>query len=290
MIVLELLQLKYFCTVAELENMTAAAKRHLIPQSAMSVTVKRLEQELGVKLFDRIGNRIRLNEAGKNFYDRVKEGLTNIEKAVSGIGNPGEPNGEVRILVLEKRRTVAECIVSFRQKYPGVRFSVCHNLYEKTTSDFDICVSAGESGDDGFIAEKVRVERIGIAVPEGHRLWGRASVSVSELKSENIIMLPQENSVTRVAEKLCRRHGFEANTAIICDDPYCVRKYVSAGLGVAFTPLESWKGLYDGNVGIIELSDTDAIRTTAVSIKRTSALSGATVLFRNYLADWIRNN
>ena len=46
---MELLQLQYFCTAAELQNFTAAAKRHFIPQSAMSITMRRLEEELGAR-------------------------------------------------------------------------------------------------------------------------------------------------------------------------------------------------------------------------------------------------
>ena len=53
---MDILQLEYFCSAAEMENFTLAAKRHFIPQSAMSITIKRLEKELETQLFNRIGN------------------------------------------------------------------------------------------------------------------------------------------------------------------------------------------------------------------------------------------
>ena len=64
---MDLLQLNYFRTVAHLEHMTHAADELVIAQPALSQTIARLENELGVPLFDRLGRRIRLNLFGKAF-------------------------------------------------------------------------------------------------------------------------------------------------------------------------------------------------------------------------------
>ena len=62
---MELLQLKYFYESANTESFTKTAQRHLIPVSSVSASIKRLEKELGCKLFDRTSNRIKLNQNGK---------------------------------------------------------------------------------------------------------------------------------------------------------------------------------------------------------------------------------
>lgn len=62
---MELTQLRYFKTVAACENMSQAAEKLHISQPALSASVKRLEEELGVSLFDRTKNRIQLNDAGR---------------------------------------------------------------------------------------------------------------------------------------------------------------------------------------------------------------------------------
>lgn len=67
---MELLQLKYFCTVARLEHMTKAAEELRIAQPALSRKIARLEESVGVPLFDRHGRRIRLNAYGKAFLSR----------------------------------------------------------------------------------------------------------------------------------------------------------------------------------------------------------------------------
>ena len=65
---MELLQLKYFYESATSESFTKTAEKHLIPVSSVSASIKRLEMELGCKLFDRTSNRITLNQNGKRFH------------------------------------------------------------------------------------------------------------------------------------------------------------------------------------------------------------------------------
>lgn len=68
---MELLQLRYFLTVAEMLNISHAAKHHRIPQPAMSKTISRLEKELGTPLFDRYKNKLTLTPEGEGFYRSV---------------------------------------------------------------------------------------------------------------------------------------------------------------------------------------------------------------------------
>ena len=75
MITMELLQLKYFCSAAETENFSLAAKEHNVPPSSISHSIKRLETEMGVTLFDRSANGVKLNERGKTLYMGAKSSL-----------------------------------------------------------------------------------------------------------------------------------------------------------------------------------------------------------------------
>src|SRR2546428_13358678 len=77
---MDLLQLHYFRTVARLEHMTRAAEALLIAQPALSQTIARLEDELGVPLFDRLGRRIRLNLFGKAFLERVERVFAELDQ------------------------------------------------------------------------------------------------------------------------------------------------------------------------------------------------------------------
>jgi len=130
---MDILQLEYFCSAAELENFSSAANRHFIPQSAMSITIKRIENELGKQLFDRIGNRIRLNEYGKQFYIHAKNCITEFRNAKDSVNIQNEPYGEIRLLILEERYVLAKLVSDFQNKYPEIRFNISHNLYQQAS-------------------------------------------------------------------------------------------------------------------------------------------------------------
>ena len=72
---MELLQLRYFQKVAELESITKAANFYMIPQPSMSQTITRLEKELNVKLFDRRNGKLFLNDNGRLFYQHVEAAI-----------------------------------------------------------------------------------------------------------------------------------------------------------------------------------------------------------------------
>ena len=72
---MELLQLRYFYESACHESITKTAERYMVPPSSVSLSIKRLEQELGCPLFDRTGNRIRLNDNGRTLQNALATAL-----------------------------------------------------------------------------------------------------------------------------------------------------------------------------------------------------------------------
>lgn len=279
---MDILQLEYFCSAAELENFTLAAKRHFIPQSAMSITMKRLEKELGKPLFDRIGNRIQLNETGKSFYVHAKACLTEFRNAKDSVQKISEPYGEVRLLVLEERRTIAELIGRFRAKYPQIRFSICHNLSEQPSFAFDIRVHSAPGENKDFISVPILTEKLALAVSRSHKFAHRQHVNMSELVNEDFVILPPESSVNRMTMEACRKNGFLPRISILCDDPYCIRKYISAGMGISLVPPSSWEGLIDDNISLIPVDDGNLLRTTVLECSKNSLASNAVKMFFDY--------
>jgi len=119
---MDLLQLRYFLTVAKTLNITHAARIHMIPQPAMSKTVSKLEKELNVALFNRLKNRLTLTEEGKSFYRSVQNALHILDSAVEDAGKKNHPlSGELKILVRQHRLTVMECISEFKKSIPTFR-------------------------------------------------------------------------------------------------------------------------------------------------------------------------
>lgn len=82
---MELLQIQYFCTVARLNHMTRAAEELHLSQPTLTASIQRLEKELGVRLFDRSGRNIYLNEYGREFYRHAQAALSELSIAVHSI-------------------------------------------------------------------------------------------------------------------------------------------------------------------------------------------------------------
>ena len=140
---MELLQLRYFVTVARMQSITKAANYYGIPQPAMSQTIARLEADLGdVRLFDRKNGRIYLNESGRRFLGRVEYALQSLDEGIAELKAQTDAiAGEIHILVLENRRFILNCVSQFSKKYPDVTFFSSHDFYSDRNTNYDLCVS-----------------------------------------------------------------------------------------------------------------------------------------------------
>jgi len=282
---MELLQLRYFLTVAKLESITKAANHHHIPQPAMSQTITRLEKELGgVKLFDRQNNRIYLNENGRRFYEHVQRALFELENGVQALESRQERvTGGIRLLALEGRRFCFDCVSHFAEQYPHVNFSISHDYSGDQAADYDLCISTVQSYQHMQGYAPLIQERIVLAVHEEHPLARQKSVRLSEMRGEKFITMSPRSTLYAITYEQCRSAGFEPQVPFICDDPYYVRKYVSENMGVSLAPSISWAGRFRDNTRLIPVDDPPIVMTSYLIWDDRRYLSPAVRHFRDYL-------
>ena len=124
---MELLQLKYFCTVAKMLNISHAAAFHSIPQPAMSKTISKLEDELGVKLFTRQKNRIFLTTQGAVFYEKISAAISEIEDATDIVKASARRSSaksvQLNLMVSVLQVQTAEFIADFHNAHPDISIS-----------------------------------------------------------------------------------------------------------------------------------------------------------------------
>ena len=141
---MEFLQLRYFCSAAETEIFSHTAKIFDVPPSGISQTIKRLEIELGVKLFMRSANRVMLTEEGKIFLGGAKRALEILETTKAQLTDGEDAlRGEIKISVLTNRHVIAKLIEYFKEKYEDVNFVINHDCNFKA-NDFDVMISDEE--------------------------------------------------------------------------------------------------------------------------------------------------
>ncbi len=268
---MDLLQLKYFQDSAVSENFSHTAQKYMVPPSCISHTIKRLEQELNVKLFDRSANKLKLNNNGKMLLSAVDTVFSELDSVKARLRNLSEEQtGEICILLLTNRKIITSFIAKFRKDFPLVSFRIEHTN-SINYKNYDIIIS-DRAINNNIFEEKLFVrEEIKLAVSESNPISKQKSIDISALKEERFISMPQGSSLRYYTDTLCNNAGFIPNIAIESDDPYYIREYLKLGLGVAFVPEFSWKGLFPNNISLVTLNTNNVYRETKVFTKKNAA-------------------
>lgn len=250
---MELLQLKYFCDAAVRQNFSDVAKQYHVPPSSVSQSIKRLETELSVQLFDRTSNRVCLNPKGQIFYQKVKTALEMIDDATDEISE-GNPLHDIRIAINVNRRLVMQAVELFREKYPNVHINIKHTT-GCDCRQYHLVISDETMPEESFGRKKILSEQFYLAVSRKNPLSEKAVLTAGDLCGQPFVTMPEGSSQHTVTGRICQELGFVPYIAIQSDDPFYVRECVELGLGVSVIPAISWKGQFTDNVILKEISD-----------------------------------
>lgn len=247
---MELLQLTYFCDAAVTENFSKTAEKYQVPPSNISQSIKRLEKELSVPLFDRRVNRVTLNERGRAFYGQVRQALDLLESArTAAAGHPAEER--LRLVIHVNRRIVMKAVERFQSLWPAVNIVTTHGLSGE--GEADLIVSDRVMELPGFVREKLLREDIALA---GRRdVLPQGPLDGSVLRDKPFITMGPGNSVHSLTETICRELGFAPRIALQSEDPFYIRKCVELGLGIAVVPTFSWRGQFSDRIELRRAGD-----------------------------------
>ena len=242
---MELLQLQYFCDAAQTQNFSKTARKFQVPPSDISQSIKRLERELSVHLFTRTANRITLNDRGQAFYIEARKALEILGRAVDAASG-SSMRGTMRVGIHINRRTVMEAIERFQLQYSGVTIITSHEIGRNET-DFDVLVSDWEQPLPGLVREKLFRENIVLAAQKG-TFTSDTVFSKETIGDKSFITMSAPGSLYNFTREICGDMGFEPRITLQSEDPFYIRKCVELGLGIAFVPEYSWRGLFSGEI------------------------------------------
>ena len=112
---MELLQLRYFYETAKHQSIAKTAKKYMVPPSSVSASIKRLETELDVSLFERQSNKITLSEKGHILADSLGEIFEKLQSTVHEISSKEKQTPEIYILIQARRKWVTELIIEYKK-------------------------------------------------------------------------------------------------------------------------------------------------------------------------------
>ncbi|MFI9628736.1 LysR family transcriptional regulator [Streptomyces sp. NPDC052042] len=237
-------RLTHFAAVARHEHVTRAAHELGVPQSTLSRSMVRLEQDLGVALFARKGRTVSLTPAGRTFLASTERALAEVEKAADSVRADADPaTGKVAFGFLHTMgsETVPALLRAFRADHPGVRFQLVQNYGEAMierlrAGGLDLCLTSPVPDAPDLVARRLDEQRLRLVVPEDHRLAVRRRIRLAEAADEKFVTLEPGYGLRRITDDLCAQAGFRPRVAFEGEEAETLRGLVAAGLGVALLP------------------------------------------------------
>ncbi|MXQ52154.1 LysR family transcriptional regulator [Shimazuella alba] len=290
---MELLQLEYFRTVARLEHMTEAAGVLHITQSSLSKTIQRLEEDLGVALFDRNGRKLRLNEFGRSFLQRVERALLELEEGKREIVDLTSSDYGTLSLAVNTAYILPDILHRFREIRPQVQFHVqqlqTHEMKKQMKKgEIDFCLSSPPIQGSEVVCDIVFQEEIYVIVPTTHRFANRDRVGLSELKEERFVSLKKGYGIRDLMDIYCEKVGFVPENAYEGNEPATLSPLVQAGLGISFIPKSALQVWSPENIVFLQIKDPVCIREVGLSRHQSRYLSSAAKEFRQVIIEYFQ--
>jgi DNA-binding transcriptional LysR family regulator len=213
---MEMKQVKYFLTVAELGSFSAAADNLYISQSSLSKQIMTLEKELGVMLFDRSKRSIVLTEAGAIFQKHARRLNNEYKDMLDDLKQyKRAPSLSIVAIPVIAQYGITSYIAQFQSAYPNVQLMLEEReastiLPALNNHQFDLAFLRDNYLDtEQYLLLEVAHDKFMVVLSSRHALAARTSISLPELANENFIMFDKGTIVHELAVDACRKAGFE---------------------------------------------------------------------------------
>jgi LysR family hydrogen peroxide-inducible transcriptional activator len=271
---MEVHQLRYVCAIAETGSFSRAAERCQVAQPSLSQQVLKLEEDLGAKLFDRLGRSIRLTEAGRAFLPHARSILTQMEEARASVAEQGaDVRGSVTAGVIP---TIAPYLMpqytaAFARKYPEAKL----RIVEETTPvlveglrnlSVDLAILALPLRHKDLETYPLRTEPLFAVLPKDHPRAGAKTLALKELRGEPFVMLRDGHCFRDLSLATCTHARITPRIAFESGQFSSLLGMVAAGVGVSLVP----EMAVDANAGCsyVRVSDARATRTIVAAVLR----------------------
>lgn len=306
---LTLRQLRAFVAVADAGSFTEASRQLHLTQSALSVLVREMERELGVRLFDRSTRRVSLTEAGAELQPAVRRMLADLAGAVANVsGLRDKRRGVLRLAApqLMACTLLPRLVADWRRRYPDVEVRLTdtppeHLLATLHEGEAELAIgpdrgpgSDGEAGEQALERHVLLEDRHWLVCPSDHPLRKRKRVRWNELGPWPFIA-PTRDFVRRVLPEL-QGEGDAAARAIL-SPPAMEVSYlttamglVAAGLGVTACPTYSESLVRAHGLHMVALEAPAFYREVSIYRLANRAMSPAAASFVENAMDYVRRH
>lgn len=233
-------QLKVFEATARHGSFTRAAEELYLTQPTVSIQVKQLTKAVGLPLFEQIGKRLYLTQAGKKLLDTCQEifqGLDQFEMSIADL--KGMKQGQLKLAVITTAKYfVPRLLGPFCKRYPGIDISL------KVTNHQRIQESMAANEDDLYIISQPPSQPdlsihpflenpLIVLAPTGHPLARKKDIPIEALNNEPFIMREPGSGTRRAVEKLFGEESIEVKVSLELGSNEAIKQAIAGGLGIS---------------------------------------------------------
>jgi DNA-binding transcriptional LysR family regulator len=284
-------QLRYFLEVARFNNFTKAAEALRIAQPAISMSVKKLEEELDLVLLNRQDRKVSLTAEGEIFLPHARRILDDLKAAELEMGElKGLTKGEVRIGIppMISAYFFPDIIRDFIRIYPQLHLSVYGEGAGRiqrmiAQGELDMGVVAGERFPETLEVRQFLTEEIVVCVPLGHKFAGRKSVTFAEFTSEPLVFYKEGYYIREYLQDALREIGTTPNVVFETNLFSLVKSLVRNGTGIS----TFLKMVVAADTDLVAVSfDPPLYLDLLIAWKKHHYLSRANRAFVDFLLEW----
>jgi LysR family hydrogen peroxide-inducible transcriptional activator len=251
---MEMHQLRYVVAVARTRNFSRAAEQCRVAQPSLSQQILKLEDELGERLFDRMKREVKLTGHGEAFLPhavRILEEADTAKREASDAKKLLRGTVTVGVLPTIAPYLLPGAMAAFMGKYPGVEIIVQEDTTARLLKlalacEMDFAIASGPIRDGQFEVRELFSEELLIALPPGHALTRKRTVSASDFAGEQLIVMKEEHCLGDQVLGFCDRHNLRNRIGFRSAQLETIQSLVRAGLGISLIPAMAAQGARRG--------------------------------------------
>lgn len=238
---MQLQQLAGFYWSGRYNSFSLAAKRLNLGQSAISHQVKALEEQLGVKLYERIGRGIRLTPDGEILFEyagTIIQKLDDIEAHFSELAHKGSKRIALAAYRGFTMYKLPKCVQAFKMKYPDVQVSILNRILDSEilnmviTGEIDFGITSSWNDFTGIDFYQITQYGMFLCTAIDHPFSRKKKVNLREIAKEPLILYERQNSIRKKIDHTFEKLGIWHNVIIETGGAEVIKEYVKLGLGI----------------------------------------------------------
>lgn len=288
---MNLRQLEYFKTLADLQHMTQTAELLNTTQPNLSHSMSELEKELDAKLFEKAGRNIRLTRYGKFFYKYVTNALNELERGEQALKEMISPEtGTVNLgFIYTAGSYLVPSLIKHFRALPNnkkMRFHLSQgNSFEMIdlllSNEIDLAITSKIKNNKQLDYTILAEQEIVLVTPLDHPLASNNSLWLKETKGYDFVHFNEDSGLRPHVDQLLEEVNITPNITVEVEEDHTMLGFVSQGFGIALMPRIQTINSYD--VNIIDLKDDLIPRYIYLASLKEQELTAATLKFKHFI-------